>query len=243
MKGMKRFMAAFLAAMIMVASAPMMKAEAAENKITARFVDWGRKTIRLNGEDRTIYDASECYIGVDKCNAIRFYYEVFALTSGRRISYGYRSQAADNNNRFPAYQVFKIPKTRKTVVCKARVKAKIGNNWSAFSGWILLVPPHTPEYTRIASASKNGSVSLAWSKFDGMKDYRVLMSTDGVNWTAVKRTVGNRCTVDKYKGTKLNPFREYYFKVVGRAYFNGKYLSEKGDTNVNSSGFVIAEIL
>ena len=75
-----------------------------------------------------------------------------------------------------------------------------------------------------------------------MTDYVVYLSTDAVNWTAVKRTVGDHCTVESFRGAKLKPFREYDYKVVGRKYFKGKYILEKGNSNANYRCFIIAEV-
>ena len=57
MKGMKRFIAALLAAVIMVASVPALKTEAAGRAISAKFIDWGRRTITVDGESMTTYAA------------------------------------------------------------------------------------------------------------------------------------------------------------------------------------------
>ena len=242
MKGMKRFIAALLVALIMVASVPAVRTEAAGRAISAKFIDWGRRTITVDGESMTTYDASTCFVGVKKCNATQFYYEVYDSNGTKQLRKGYAYQAKDPNNLYPDYQVFKVPGTRRTVVCSVRVRAKIDGKWSAYSGWISLVPPHTPDYIRHASTTRNDSVSLSWNKFTGMTDYMVYMSTDASNWTAVKRTVGDHCTVEKFRGSKLQSWKKYYYKVVGRKYFKGKYILEKGNTDANCRSFVIAEI-
>ena len=214
MKGMKRFIAALLVALIMVASVPAVRTEAAGRAISAKFIDWGRRTITVDGESMTTYDASTCFVGVKKCNATQFYYEVYDSNGTKQLRKGYAYQAKDPNNLYPDYQVFKVPGTRRTVVCSVRVRAKIDGKWSAYSGWISLVPPHTPDYIR----------------------------HDASNWTAVKRTVGDHCTVEKFRGSKLQSWKKYYYKVVGRKYFKGKYILEKGNTDANCRSFVIAEI-
>lgn len=233
MRRMKRFMAALLAVAILTAFMPAMKTEAAAQNIKARFVDWGRKTIQIDGDDYTTYDASESFIGLDKCNADYIYYEVFNLSKTQMYKSGTVRQSPDPNNRFPSYQVFKIKGARRTAVCLARVKARINNKWSNYSGWILLVPPHTPDYIRHAIWSKDGSINISWDKFQGIKDYYVYLSMDGVSWTRVKRTVGNKCSITSFKGKPLRSGKTYYYRVEGRALYNGKYYLEKGNSTVN----------
>ena len=240
MKKVKRIAAMLLAAMILTASVPAMKTEAAGRAITARFIDWGRRTIKVDGEDMVTYDASMCYIGVKKCGATKFYYEVYDSNGNKQLRRG--EAEALNDSKYPDYQILIVPGTRRTVVCSVRVKARIDGKWSAFSGWISLVPPHTPDYIRHVSTTRTDAISLSWSKFSGMTDYVVYLSTDAVNWTAVKRTVGDHCTVESFRGAKLKPFREYYYKVVGRKYFKGKYILEKGNSNANYRCFIIAEV-
>ena len=181
-----------------------------------------------------------CYIGVKKCGATKFYYEVYDSNGNKQLRKG--ESKAYTDSKYPDYQILIVPGTRRTVVCSVRVKARIDGKWSAFSGWISLVPPHTPDYIRHASTTRDDSVSLSWSKFAGMTDYVVYMSTDGKNWTSVKRTAGDHCTVETFQGSRLKPFKLYYYKVVGRKYFKGKYILEKGNTDANSRCFVIAEI-
>ena len=238
--GIKRFTALILAAVIMASTMPVMRTEAAGRAISAKFIEWGRRTITVDGEDMTTYDASMCYLGVKKCGATKFYFEVYDSNGNKQLRKGESKVYSDS--KYPDYHILIVPGTRRTVVCSVRVKARIDGKWSAFSGWISLVPPHTPDYIRTASATKNNSVSLSWSKFSGMTDYMVYLSTDAKNWTAVKRTAGDHCTVESLNGSRLNPFKMYYYKVVGRKYFKGKYILEKGDTNVNYRRFVIAEI-
>ena len=240
MRVMKRLMAVLLAAAMLAVSAPAVGTEAAGKAITAKFIDWGRRTIKVNAEDYVTYDASMCYIGVKKCNATKFYFEVYDSNGNKQLRKGESKVYKDS--RYPDYQILVVPGTRRTVVCSVRVKARIDGKWSAFSGWVSLVPPHTPDYIRHASTIRNDSVMLAWSKFAGMTDYMVYMSTDARNWTLVKRTAGDRCTVETLNGSRLKPFYVYYYKGVGRKYFKGKYILEKGNSDANCKSFVIAEI-
>ena len=240
MKKVKRFTAMLLAAVILMSSAPVMKTEAAGKAITAKFIEWGRRTIRVDGNEMLTYDAAMCYVGVKKCGATKFYYEVYDANGNKQLRKGEAKALSDS--KFPDYQILIVPGTRRTVVCSVRVKARINGKWSAFSGWVSLVPPHTPDFIRHCSTTMNDAISLSWSKFSGMTDYMVYMSTDAVNWTAVKRTVGNHCTVESFRGAKLKPFREYYYKVVGRKYFKGTYILEKGNSNANYRSFIIAEV-
>ena len=97
----------------------------------------------------------------------------------------------------------------KLTICKF-----VDGKWSAFSGWVSLVPPHTPNFIRHCSTTMNDAISLSWSKFSGMTDYMVYMSTDARNWTLVKRTAGDRCTVETLNGSRLKPFYVYYYNTI-----------------------------
>lgn len=125
-------------------------------------------------------------------------------------------------------------------VYKARVRAykvdssgnvlKYGNN----SNTAFIVPSPTslsgsmPDRTKLKEKIK-------WNKITGANGYNVFLTTNPKgSWYINKQTStasANSVTIDKYRGSKLKKYTNYYIKIVSRRIVGGRYVTIPLPTN------------
>lgn len=216
MKGLKRLMAALLAVAIMVSAAPVMQTEAATS-IKGTFVSWAGN------------DCSKAYIGIDmKYNVTEFWYKVYDMAD---LSNPIKTAHQDGYYQYENKKCVKIT-GRKTLLTAVRIRAKINNEWTAWTGLIGIIPLHTSEYCQTQFNKTNRSWKITWSKFRGMQDYEVWVSTTGKGgWKMLTRTTGTSYTFSKWNGAGLKKYQNYYIKVIGRAKVGSTVAKAKGDSS------------
>ena len=238
MKGMKRFAAMLLAVVILAASVPAMKTEAAGGlAIKGKFITWGMRKVTVYGQTVDTYDCAVSYIGIDrKYNATAFQYQVFTQDGSRLLRQSKEIPKSDRQrvgiSEDEQYWTVKVEGGRRTVLTSARVRARINGKWSAWSGLIGLIPLHTPDYIKISYLTQNNkSIAISWSRFTGMSDYEVYVSTTGTGgWKMVTRTTGTSYTLRNLNGRALGNNTTYYLKVIGRAKVGNTMTRAKGDS-------------
>lgn len=216
MKGLKRLMAALLAVAIMVSAAPAMQTEAATT-ITGAFVAWAGT------------DCSQAYIGIDsKYNVTEFWYKVYDMAD---LSNPVKTAHQDGYYTVKGKKCVKIS-GRKSLVTAVRIRAKINGTWTAYTGYIGIIPLHTTEYCKTQFLESSRGWKITWSKFRGLKDYEVWVSTTGSGgWKMLTRTTGTSYTFTKLNGAGLKKNQNYYIKVIGRAKIGGTVAKAKGDSS------------
>ena len=189
MKGLKRLMATLLAVAIMVSAAPVMQTEAAAPTIKGAFVAWAGN------------DCSQAYIGIDsKYNVTEFWYKVYDMSN---LTNPVKTAHADVVYIVNGKKCVKIT-GRKSLVTAVRIRAKINNVWTAWTGYIGIIPLHTTEYCKTQFLQSSKGWKITWSKFRGIQDYEVWVSTTGTGgWTMLTRTTGTSYTFTKLNGAGL----------------------------------------
>ena len=245
MKGIKRLMAALLAVAIVVSSVPAMKTQAART-IKAKFASWAAtRTVTVNGTSRTVYDCTTCYVGVisgvsSSEKVEEFEYLVYTLDGKKQLRRGNSIRYVKNGTGNYA----KIEGGRRTVLTAVKLRARVNGQWSSWTGFIGIIPLHTADYVDRSYNSSSNSVKLTWSKFTGMKDYEVWVSTTGTGgWKMMTRTTGNTYTLKSFNGSGLKKYQNYYYKVIGRANVAGTITKAKGDSDSwSTDGFYIKTV-
>ena len=232
-------MAALLALVILAVSVPAMKTEAAGGlAIKGKFIEWGMRNVTVYGQKIETYDCAVSYIGIDrKYNATAFQYQVFTQDGSRLLRQSKEIPSSDGNRISTSYDrkywKVKVEGGRRTVLTSARIRAKINGKWSAWSGLIGLIPLHTPDYIKVSYLTQNDkSIAVSWSRFTGMSDYEVYVSTTGTGgWKMVTRTTGTSYTLRNLNGRALGNDTTYYLKVIGRARVGNTMTRAKGDSD------------
>ena len=216
MKGLKRLMAALLAVAIMISAAPVMQTEAATS-IKGSFVAWAGN------------DCSQAYIGIDsQYNVTEFWYKVYDMAD---LTTPVKTAHQDGYYQVNNKKCVKIT-GRKSLVTAVRIKAKINNPWTAWTGYIGIIPLHTSEYCQMEFLPSSKGWKITWSKFRGLQDYEVWVSTTGTGgWKMLTRTTGTSYTFTKLNGAGLIKNQNYYIKVIGRAKIGSTVAKAKGDSN------------
>ena len=237
--GIRRYIAFLLAAVIMAASIPVINSEAAGGlAIKAKFIDWGLREVAFRGETYPIYDCAVSYIGVDmnKFHPTAFQYQVFTQDGSRLLRQSKEIPTSDKSKYITStdgqYLAVRVEGGRRTVLTSARVRIRINGKWSAWSGLVGLIPIHTFENVKLSYNGKNNSETISWSKFSGMQDYELYVSTSKTGpWKMVTRTVGTSYTLKSFNGKALKKKTDYYFKVIGRAKVGNTMTKAKGDSD------------
>ena len=238
MKVFKRLVAALLRA---TCSMPSQAARA----IKGEFDKWAKpRTVTWYGKRVGVPDCATCYIKVKSGlkstdNVTQFEYMVYTLDGKKQLRRGYSKVYLAKDNSPEAL----VEGGRRTVLTAVKIRAKINDTWSAWTGFIGIIPIHTPDYVKQSYNSKSNSVTITWSKFTGMKDYEIWVSTSGYDgWKMMARTTGNSYTLKSFNGAPLKKdgFQSYYYKVIGRANVSGTVTKAKGDSNEwHVGGFMI----
>lgn len=216
MKGIRRLMAALLAVAIMVAAVPAMKTEAAV-ALKGSFVSWYGS------------DCSQAYIGISSSYSVsEFWYKVYDMAD---LQNPVKTAHQDGYYNVNGKKCVRIA-GRKSLVTAVRLKAKINGEWSSWTGYIGIIPLHTSEYCKTEFIKSSRGWKITWSKFRGLQDYEVWVSTTGKGgWTMLTRTTGTSYTFTKLNGAGLKKYQDYYIKVIGRAKIGGTVAKAKGDSN------------
>lgn len=228
MKTMKRYIAMLLAAVILTASLPAMKTEAAGKAIDARFVTWDSVTFEAVPGVRTKhYDNSISYVGIDASLKVsEFEYIISTLDGSVGLKRGSMKGYVKKGN----YKCVMINSGRKFAAVSVRIRARIDGKWSAWSKLISLIPIHTGFDIDVSGTAD--AMKFTWKKNSAMKDYELYVSETGKSgWKMVARTTGNSYTLKSFNGAKLNKRPYYFYKVLGRAEVNGKMVRAKGNTD------------
>ena len=216
MKGIRRLMAALLAVAIMVAAVPAMKTEAAV-ALKGSFVSWYGS------------DCSQAYIGISSSYSVsEFWYKVYDMAD---LQTPVKTEHTTSCYKVNGKNCVRIT-GRKSLVTAVRVKAKVDGKWTAWSGYIGIIPLHTSEYCKTSFNRDARYWTITWSKFRGMQDYEVWVSTTGSGgWKMLTRTTGTSYTFTKLNGAGLKKNQNYYIKVIGRAKIGGTVAKAKGDSS------------
>ena len=230
-------MAVLLAAVIMIASVPVMKTDAASAKplaIKAKVIQWG--SIMDSNNNPIAIDCTTSYIGIDASyDPTAFEYALYAQDGTMKGHGSYTGSISCEDENGKKYACAKILKGRKTVVTYVRIRAKIKGKWSAWTGLIAQIPLHTKDYVKVTANNGNRTINVSWSKFTGMSDYEIWVSTSPYGgWKMATRTKGTSYTVKSFGGKALQRGTPYYVKVIGRAKIGSTMTKAKGDY----SGFV-----
>lgn len=219
MKAMKRLMAALLAVAIMVSAAPVMKMEASAAEFKPHFVAWGA-------------DCTISYIGFStSATPTEWQYKIYDMED---LNHPFRTGSMNGYATVSGHseKCVKITGGRKTLLTAVRLRARINGAWTAWSGYVGLIPLHTDEYCKTKFNSSFRGWTITWSKFRGMQDYEVWISTTGKGgWKRMTRTTGTSYKFNKWNGASLKKYQDYYIKVIGRAKVGSTMTMAKGNSD------------
>ena len=168
MKGLKRLMAALLAVAIMVSAAPAMQTEAATT-ITGAFVAWAGT------------DCSQAYIGIDsKYNVTEFWYKVYDMAD---LSNPVKTAHQDGYYTVKGKKCVKIS-GRKSLVTAVRIRAKINGTWTAYTGYIGIIPLHTTEYCKTQFLESSRGWKITWIFLCGYRAAAASVAVISCGWWA-----------------------------------------------------------
>lgn len=215
MKGIRRLMAALLAVCIMVAAVPAMKTEA-ETTFKGSFMAWAGS------------DCTQAYIQINRTGTVtEYWYKVYDMAD---LQTPVKTEHTTSCYKVNGKNCVRIT-GRKSLVTAVRVKAKVDGKWTAWSGYIGIIPLHTSEYCKTSFNRDARYWTITWSKFRGMQDYEVWVSTTGTGgWTMMTRTKGTSYAFKNYKGEAVKRNQHYYIKVIGRAKIGNTIAKAKGDS-------------
>lgn len=235
MKGLKRLMAALLAVAIMFAAAPAMKTEAAGGRqVKGKFYSWAKtRSITTDGQTYQTWDCSTCFVEItqginsgDRVSAVKYIVSTLDGKKGLKSGETYIRTTSDGK------KVVEIEGGRRKQLTAVRLCIMINGKWSAWSGYIGIIPLHTPDMVNHSYNSSNNSVKITWDKIDQAVDYGVYVSTSSTGgWKLMTRTKGTSYTLKTFGGKSLQKYQNYYYKVIVRANVAGTVTEAKGNTN------------
>ena len=234
MKGFKRFMAALLAVAIMISAAPAMRTEAAGRAIKGAFYSWAKtRSITTDGQTYQTYDCSTCFVkitsGINSSDSVGEVKYIVSTLDGKK---GLKSGSTTMKYTSDGTKVVEIEGGRRKQLTAVRLCVKINGKWSAWSGYIGIIPLHTPDMVKHSYNSNNNSVKISWDKIDQAHDYEVYVSTSNTGgWKLMTRTTGTSYTLKTFNGKSLQKYTNYYYKVIVRANVAGTVTRAKGDSN------------
>lgn len=222
-KTLKRLASALLIAALISTSVFVTPAEAAGLSAprNCHFIRW------LNNSFTSFRVGWDLVPGANK-------YEVeLAYADGTNVSYWLSSKS---------YATISLSNNRR--VHKARVRAykldSSGNvqKYSNLSNTTFIVPSPT---SWSGSMPKKLTAKIKWNRVVGANGYNVFLTTNPKgSWYINKQTSSSSATsvtINRYRGSKLKFYTNYYVKIVSRRVVGGRYITVPTPTNFYDGSF------
>lgn len=213
MKLMKRIAVLLMSAILIAGILAPVQTEAASLSVA------GIKFYRWNG-------AGNCLMVTKAQDIYEFQYQVFNNSS--KLVKTAKSWNYITEDKYNACYVEGLPKLSCAFV-RVRARRTTGG-WSAWSPKVLIVPMLGVAGKINVAKAGDMKAKLSWSPVTGAYDYQVYLSTNGksgwVKAATIKGTAKSRSTIiSSFNGKKLVMNQKYYYKVITRRKFSGKFYS------------------
>ena len=204
MKGLKRFLAVVLAAVIITGlAAPVQSEAAAIPKI---------KKVKLY----EIYPEDNCA-----------FLQVTTSGTGKTQKYEYKVYVNGKPKKKGTSGVARIGKKEYCEVrlpaytaCTVRVRAKRGGKWSKWSGYTAVVPPVKMRRNTISGSI----VTLRWKKMTGATNYVVYIKNESSGKLKKAAVCKGTTVMINISGYGKDFFSDYSFRIIARKKLGGKYI-------------------
>lgn len=223
MKLMKRILAAMLAAIIVAGTFMPAPAQAASRISSGvKFAGWAD-----NAE-------TSCYFSTKRQGISAFEYKIF-YNSGRLKKKG---SSIVYTNSAGTQQICKVEGLTSQSCTFVSIRAKKNGAWTTWSSKYALVPLFRSDWIKITTNKYTQTTKLSWKKITGTTQYDIYLSTskDG-GWQKVKTTTGSGVTLNRFNGAKFKSGQTYYFKVIAKKNYNGKWITSAGNTRSMRNGY------
>lgn len=224
---LKRFLACFLIAAVLVGMTSFTSAEAAlKTPENCRFEKWTNSSF------------TSCRIKWNSVPGASGYRVVLTYTDGSHYQQ-YSTTSTNYTFKGLADNHVYMAKVRAYSVDPVTGKQTLGN----FSN-VTFITPLPTELSMTVSNTGRLEAKFKWNAIYGSNGYNVFLSTDPLGYTdwewnqsTAAKATANTATVKKYKGKNLKKYTNYYVRIVTRRKRNGVFCSVPVPSDYCNAGF------
>lgn len=220
---MKRIVTVLLAAMLFAGIFAAVPTQAATKLSVAgaKFKAWDNA------------DCTACFISTKKQDIFEFQYMIYNNSMKRIKTAKSEVYYSTSNDIYDVCLVEGLPKWSCSFVT-VRARRSTGA-WSAWSPKICIVPYLKNSLLHASQVGTGRKAKISWGKVAGATDYLVYMSTSGTGgWKKIATVKGDAksrsVVVSSFNGSSFVKNKKYYYKVIARRKYQGKYYNSRGNS-------------